>query len=392
MRLLHTSDWHVGRAVRGRSRAAEHEAVLAEIAGIADSHDVDAVLVGGDLFDTAAPSPESERIVYRALLDLAGPRGGERGRRGRDVVVIAGNHDSPHRLGAVRPLLDLGAVHLLASPSRPDDGGVLDLVIGDETARIALVPFPSQRTIVLADDLMTGHAAEANQQYAERVKRVLAALCDGFGADTINIVLAHLMVAGGAMGGGERSAHTVFDYWVPTTAFPATAHYVALGHLHRAQSLDGPCPVRYCGSPLQLDFGESGDAKSVTIIEAHPGQPARIDTVPLRSGRDLRTIIGTLAELAGLVDTTGDDHLRVVVREAPRAGLADDVRALFPDAVDVAVEASAVAEATGPRSDRVGRAPTELFAEYLAERGVDDDRLTALFAELLDDDASAPAG
>ena len=90
VRVLHTSDWHVGKAIRGRSRAAEHQAVLAEIAGVAEREDVDLVIVAGDLFDTAAPTPEAERIVYRALLDLAAG--------GRPVVVVAGNHDSAARL------------------------------------------------------------------------------------------------------------------------------------------------------------------------------------------------------------------------------------------------------------------------------------------------------
>ncbi len=380
MRFLHTSDWHVGRAIRGRSRAGEHEAVLAEIAAIADERQVDVVLVGGDLFDNAAPTAESERIVYKALLDLASG--------GRQVVVIAGNHDNPNRLAAVRPLLDLGAVHLAATLAPPDDGGVLELDVGGEQARIALVPFPSQRYIVHVDDLMTGHAAEATGQYAERVRRVLAALCAGFDSGSVNIVLAHLMVSGGTLGGGERSAHTIFDYWVPAAAFPATAHYVALGHLHRAQAIDGPCPLRYCGSPLQLDFGETKDDKSVAIIDAHPGAPAKVETVALANGRRLRTIGGSLDVLAGLAGTTGDDHLRVVVDERPRAGLADEVRALFPDAVDVTVVAAETGTAgTVSPGDRLGKAPTELFAEYLAERGVDDPRLTALFGELLEADA-----
>src|SRR6516165_5414639 len=102
MKFLHTADWHVGRTIRGRSRADEHEAVLAELASIARDHEVDAVLVCGDVFDTAAPTPESERIAYRALLDLASD--------GTKVVVIAGNHDSDRRWEAVQPLLELGEI------------------------------------------------------------------------------------------------------------------------------------------------------------------------------------------------------------------------------------------------------------------------------------------
>jgi DNA repair protein SbcD/Mre11 len=121
MRILHTSDWHVGRTIRGRSRADEHRAVLAEIAQIAHDREVDLILVAGDQFDTGAPSAAAEAIVYRALLDLADT--------GAHVLVLAGNHDNPRRWAAVRPLLALGNVHLADQIARPDAGGVLDLAV-----------------------------------------------------------------------------------------------------------------------------------------------------------------------------------------------------------------------------------------------------------------------
>lgn len=375
MRILHTSDWHVGKTLRGRSRAAEHEAVFAEMAELADRESVDLVLVVGDLFDTAAPTPESERIVYRALLDLA--------RGGRPVVVVAGNHDNPVRLGAVRPLLDLGHVHVQPALAPPSEGGVLDLDAGGERARIALLPFVSQRHIVGADDLMRLEAGEQSGRYAERVRRVIGALTEGFGTDTVNLVAGHLFLTGGALGGGERSAHTIFDYAVSATAFPAGVHYGALGHLHRSQRIEGPCPLWYCGSPLQLDFGETADAKAVHLVDARPGAPAAVRVVPLTAGRRLRTIEGSLAELEPLAGTTGDDFLRVVVRERPRPGLADDVRALFAEAVDVVVARQDDVASAAPTA-RLGRSPRELFAEYLAEQAAADDSLLALFDELLE--------
>ena len=141
--LLHTSDWHVGKAIRGASRADEHRAVLAEIADLAASNEVDVVLVAGDLFDSATPSPESEQIVYEALLALA--------RTGATVAVIAGNHDNARGLRAVAPLLALGNVHLVAEPQRPDDGGVWSITTRDGTpVRIAMLPFVSKRGIVRA--------------------------------------------------------------------------------------------------------------------------------------------------------------------------------------------------------------------------------------------------
>lgn len=375
MRFLHTGDWHVGKTLRGRSRADEHRAVLAEIADIADDRKVDTVLVAGDLFDTAAPGPESEEIVYEVLLRLA---------RDRTVVVIAGNHDNPNRFHAVRPLLGLGNVIALPRVARPNDGGVVEVAAkSGERARIVLLPFVSQRGIVKAEELMSQDADEHAGAYAERLGKVLTELCATADSDAVNLVLAHAMVHGGTMGGGERSAHTVFQYSIPTAAFPRDYHYVALGHLHRAQQLGDQPPICYSGSPLQLDFAETEDAKSVNVVEANPGQPAKVEQVPLSSGRRLRRVTGSMVALAELADAAGDDFLLVEVQELPRSGLADDVRELLPNAVEVRVR-TPEGGADEPRSHG-GRAPQELFHDYLADLGASSESVEALFGELLED-------
>jgi DNA repair protein SbcD/Mre11 len=378
MRVLHTSDWHVGKALRGRSRATEHDAVLGEIAGIARREAVDLVIVAGDLFDSATPSPEAERIVYRGLLDLA--------EGGRPVIVVAGNHDSAQRLGAVAPLSEASGIHVAAAVRPPGDGGVVEVAAGGERAQVALLPFPSQRYVVTADLLLSGDAADAHAAYADRVVRILATLTERFRADTINLVVAHLMVMGGTMGGGERGAHTVFDYWVPATAFPASAQYVALGHLHRRQQLAGPAPLHYCGSPLQLDFGETANDPAVNLVDVRPGMPADVRTVVLTAGRRLRTLRGTLADVVAGAGDASDDHLRVVLDEPARAGLADEVRSRLPNTVEV-VLAPPHDAGSPPTSDpdRLRRTPHDLLIEYLSEHDAHDERVVALFDELAED-------
>ncbi len=377
MRILHTSDWHVGRTIRGRSRAEEHRDVLTEIVEIAADRRVDLVLVAGDLFDTAAPSAEAERIVYRALLDLA---------EVAPVVAIAGNHDHPGRLRAVTPLLELGRVTMAATLARPDEGGVVDVVTErGETARLALVPFVSRRAIVRAADLMEGEASEHEGTYAARLQRIIAHLVGEPDLDVVNVVVAHLTVVGATPGGGERRAHTVLDYPIPAGAFPGGLSYVALGHFHRAQRIPAASTVWYSGSPLQLDFGEAGHTKAVLLVEAAPGVPARVEEVPLTSGRRLVHLVGTLEEVIEAGRGLDDAYLRVELDEPARAGLADEVRAELPDAVEVTLtpERREHRPAGGPT--RVGRTPVELFAEYLDAREARDERVEALFAELLGD-------
>lgn len=369
MKFLHTADWHVGRTIRGRSREDEHRQVLGEIAAIAASEQVDLVLVAGDIFDTASPGPASEEIVYRALLDLAAVA---------PVLMIAGNHDHPGRLRAVAPLLSLGRVTVGAGIVRPADGGVVHLA--ELGVRLALIPFITKRGIIKVEEILHFDATQRIGEYAERVTAVIAALTAEMTSDTVNLVLAHLMVAGGETGGGERTAH-LFDYAVPALSFPGHLSYVALGHLHRPQKVAAPNPIWYAGSPLQLDFGEGEDEKAVLVVEAEPGLPAIVTPHRLQGGRRLRTLRGTLAEIEAMAPQVGGDYLRVELDESARAGLAEQVRSILPEAVEVRLVAPAAAGETDyPR--RLGRDPGELFREYLQVRKVDDRRLEVLFDEL----------
>lgn len=385
MRILHTSDWHVGKALRGRDRSDEHAAVLNEITSIARDRAVDLVIVAGDLFDSAAPTPEAERIVYRALLDLEAVA---------PVVVVSGNHDNDRRLAAVEPLLRLGRITTRAMLAKPDAGGVIEVA----GARIAMLPWISQRHIVRAAELMAMDPDQHAGMFAERLADIVRTLTFGFGSDTVNVIAGHAMISGGMLGGGERLAHTIFEYCLSATAFPASAHYVALGHLHRAQQLGNQPPVWYCGSPLQLDFGEVDDAKCVLIAEATPATPAAVEQVRLTAGRKLVTIRGTLDQLRAQADTGDESWLKVFIQEEARAGLADDVRELFGErCVDVVIDVHADREMGIEPRGHEGRSPGELFREYLGEKKAQDERVMALFDQLLEEelgkesDAPAPA-
>lgn len=369
MRLLHTSDWHVGRKIRGRSRAEEHRAVLAEIVEIAGEERIDVTLVAGDLFDISSPSPEDEAIVYRALLDLAevGP-----------VVVVGGNHDNAARLEAVKPLLDLGRISVVARPARPDDGG---LILFDSLGlSIAALPFISQRGIVKVVDLMELDPDQQAQGYEGRLRRIIEGLTEGMGPDRVNVVAGHLTVYGADSGGGERDAH-IFGYAIPPQAFPGSLSYVALGHLHRQQRVPASAPVWYSGSPLQLDFGEVSDSKGVLVVDVEPGKPASVAPRPLVTGTKLVQLRGTLEQVMERAPEVEGAYVKVILDEKARAGLNEEVRELIPGAVDVIVSRP---EQQGPKAEarRTGRSPAELFETYLASHGVDDSEVVALFREL----------
>src|SRR5512139_3896424 len=174
MKILHTADWHVGKILKNRPRFEEHQRVLADLVRIADDEDVDVVIVAGDLFETATPSPQAQALVMRTLMALR--------RDGRHVVALAGNHDNQRLVDDVyRPVLGELGIHVVGSPKRPDRGGTRTLrTRSGEQARIAVLPFLSYRFAVRAAEVVLHEAAEHSLDYARHVQAIVAALAAEF--------------------------------------------------------------------------------------------------------------------------------------------------------------------------------------------------------------------
>ena len=383
MRILHTSDWHVGKVLKGRTRHEEHIKVLAQVVEIARTEQPDLIIVAGDLYDTAAPSPDATRVVTRALSALR--------QTGAHVVAIGGNHDNGAALDALRPWADAAGVILRGSVrDNPDELLITGTTEGGDRWQLVTLPFLSQRYAIRAAEMYELTAAEASQTYADHIARLIARLSERFAEPgVVNLLTAHLTVVGASTGGGERDAHTVMGYAVPATVFPANAHYVALGHLHRSQQVIGPCPVRYCGSPLAIDFGEEENICSVAIVDVSADKAARVRDVPVTAARTLRTVRGSLDQLATV--KLPDAWLRVFVREAPRVGLREDVQELLPNALEVRIDPDMMPDRKGAQmAQRAGRSPRQLFSDYLDSRGTGEDGVRELFDELYDEVSSNP--
>ena len=360
MRFLHTADWHVGKTLRGRSRLDEFAAALEEIAGIARDRRVDAVLIAGDVFDSPAPPAEAEKLVYDFLARLLPER--------IACVLIAGNHDHPRKLGALAELLEGLRIFVRVDVRPPDQGGVVRVPSrdGSQEACVAVLPFVPERRIVDACQLL-GPEHEWYEEYARRLEQVLARLTAGFTPETVNLVVGHLLISGARVGTGERPLHLGEVYGVNAQQLPANAQYIALGHLHRPQELMAPSRTFYSGSILELDFGETEQGKRVVVVDAMPGKPASIESVPLAAGRRLRDVTGTLAELLALTGATGDDYLRVGVKvDGPVPGVAEQVREVLPNALDVRLLYERVQPA--PVAVTQGLGPGELFDEFYKRR------------------------
>jgi exonuclease SbcD len=355
MRLLHTSDWHIGKPF-AVNRLAEQEAVLTEIVQIATGNQVDCVLVCGDVFDSRAPSAEAEKVVFTFFADLV--------KRGIAALIIGGNHDHPKRLAALRRLLDPLRILIRPEPARPEEGGLVEFAAGGEVALIAALPFVSERHIVDACTMM-GPEEHWYGEYGENVSAMMSLLARSFSANTINIVMAHLFAFGAETSGSEWAIHTALPYAISPARFPTTAQYIALGHLHRPQEVAAsPVPCQYAGAPLQLDFGEQGQRKRVVLVEAKAGRPVHTESIPLTAGRNLRVLEGRMDEIERKAGEFGDDYLRVtVITDGPVPGLAERVRACLPNALYIHTK-SAVAREIPAVPSRAQAKPQELFQDF----------------------------
>ncbi|WP_028983996.1 exonuclease SbcCD subunit D [Sporolactobacillus terrae] len=278
MRLMHTADWHLGRTLEGRSREEEQEHVMDEICTIADDAHVDAVLMAGDVFDTVNPPAASEALFYETALRLS-----NNGKR--PVLIIAGNHDSPERLEASRPLAGRQGITIIGKPVLKPL--MVPIVTTGETLVLGSIPYPSESR--LNECLSERNDEESiKTAYNDRLAELFQQHAAAFKKDTVNMLMTHLFAAGGKESDSERPIQVGGAYTVHPSAFPKSAQYVALGHLHRPQTLaDSAVSARYAGAPLAYSFSEAGHAKSVTILDASPGTPIAMEHVELSSGRPL---------------------------------------------------------------------------------------------------------
>ncbi|MCL1631070.1 exonuclease SbcCD subunit D [Sporolactobacillus sp. CPB3-1] len=278
MRLLHTADWHLGRRLEGRSREEEQEQVMDELCAIADDERVDVILMAGDVFDTVNPPASSEALFYETAQRLSS--GGR-----RPVLVIAGNHDSPERLEAPGPLAGRQGITIIGKPvSQPVTVPVLSQ---NEKLVLSCVPYPSESR--LNECLSTVNDEELIKlAYNDRLAELFNWHARSFEKEAVNLLMTHLFAAGGKESDSERPIQVGGAYTVHPNIFPPKAQYVALGHLHRPQTLKNTSvPVRYAGSPLAYSFSEAGSSKSVTIIDVSPEQQCSIREIELKSGRPL---------------------------------------------------------------------------------------------------------
>lgn len=357
MKILHTSDWHIGRTFHGVDLLADQAAALTAIADLVAAEGIDVVVVPGDIYDRAVPSADAVLVCNKGLEAIRSA--------GAIIVATSGNHDSPARLGAGAAFAGAGGLHLMTRVANVGNPVVID----DEFGPVAFYGIPYLEPETTRIELDTPSARTHAEVLGAAMGRVTSDLHDRrrSGEGVRSIVLAHAFVVGGEATGSERSISVGGVETAPAAAFDGV-DYVALGHLHSPQTLTER--VRYSGSPLPYSFGERSHRKAVWVVELDANGLSSVDRVDLPVVRGLSQIEGTVEEL--LVDErfaeAENDYVSAVLTDAVRP--VDAMRALhtrFPHAIHL--EWKRPADDSGMRyRDRVrGRSDSDIMASFVTD-------------------------
>ncbi|MEO9332835.1 MAG: exonuclease subunit SbcD [Pseudomonas sp.] len=299
MRILHTSDWHLGQHFMGKTRQAEHQAFCAWLLAQVRSHAVDVLLIAGDVFDTGAPPSYAREQYYRLVVELRDA--------GCALVVLGGNHDSPAMLGESRSLLAQLGTRVVpgVGVDLAEQVQVLHDREGVPGAILCAVPFIRPRDVTASQ---AGQSAQDKQQSLQQAiaehYRALHELAqrkrDELGLALPIIATGHLTTVGASASESVREIYVGSLEAFPTSAFPP-ADYIALGHIHRPQKVGGLEHIRYSGSPIALSFDEARQQKEVLLLDFDAAALQSITPLPVPVFQPMASLRGSLKELAGAI-------------------------------------------------------------------------------------------
>lgn len=410
MKILHTADWHLGKRLEQFSRLEEQREVLNEICEIAEQEAVDVVIVAGDLFDNFNPSSEAQQLLYSTLNRLSAYGS-------RAVVAIAGNHDCPERIDAPDSLARELGILFVGFPNaeiqsfqtnngliatKTDRGFVeLKLPKNDTPLRLILTPYANETRLrtFLGVEKTEENLRQLLQQHWQQLADTY---CDQKG---VNILVTHLYVMKKddqnppEEPDDERSIlHIGGAQAIYTENFPTQIQYVALGHLHRYQSVSKqPCPVVYSSSPLAYSFSEANQTKNVVIIEAQAGQPVMYRTVVLNKGKKLlRARFENIDEAVLWLTENTDALVQITVVADSFIAAADKKRLMEAHTGLMPIIPEIRSKKTTQQSqqqvaDLQTQSMEELFVEYFQNKNTQSpsESLMALFREVLAVDQDA---
>ena len=299
MRILHSSDWHLGQHFMGKTRQTEHQAFLAWLIEQVKTHAVDAVLVAGDIFDTGAPPSYARELYNHFIVELR--------QSGAELLVLGGNHDSVAMLGESKTLLAQLNTRVIPSVCAELNEQVLVLHTraGQPGAILCAIPFIRPRDVLFSQAGESAQAKQQNlqsaiQQHYQQLYALACARRDELGGTLPIIATGHLTTVGASASESVREIYVGSLEAFPTSAFPPAA-YIALGHIHRPQKVGGLEHIRYCGSPIPLSFDEAKQQKEVLLVDVNNDGLQHVTALPVPRFQPLLSLRGSLNELPAAI-------------------------------------------------------------------------------------------
>ena len=289
MNLLHTSDWHLGHRLHEQLQQFEQEKFLEWLIEVIKEQNIDILLVSGDIFDTGYPSAQSLEMFYGFLARVY------KHTDCQHIVMTAGNHDAPGTLNAPNEFVRNFSIHLVGKATEDVNDEILEFDINGEKLVVAAVPFLRDR------DIRRAIAGENAEEIETRYKKALTnhynaianAIEKQYPANNIFVVaMGHLFAVGGQPSESEHRIYVGGLGDITASDFPRLFQYVALGHLHRPQTVNGKPHIRYSGSPVALSFDEAGSPKKVVTIETQNAKLSALNEIEVPVFRSLFTIKG----------------------------------------------------------------------------------------------------
>lgn len=399
MRLIHTADWHLGQYFFTKSRAPEHQAFLRWLIEQVEQHQVDGVIVAGDIFDTGSPPSYARELYNRFVVELQ--------RTGCQLIILAGNHDSVATLNESRELLSCLNTKVIATVS--DDLSQQIMVFnnrnGQPGAIVCAVPFLRPRDLLASQAGQSGNDKQLALQ--EAIAAHYASLYQAALAERERLGVALPIIATGHLTTvGVTTSDSVRDIYIGTLdAFPAQAFppadYVALGHIHRAQCVAKSQHIRYSGSPIALSFDELNSPKSVYLLEFSQNALSTVDALPVPTYQPMQMIKGTLADieqqLAAFAGKEDDKTVWLDIEVATQDYLSDIQRRIQALTADLPVEVVLLRRSKEQRQNSLQQqeketltelSVSEVFERRLAQENSDTenrhDRMRTLFAQIVE--------
>lgn len=375
MRLLHTADWHVGSTLAGLDRLDEAGKLLDELFVAAQTEQVDAVLVAGDIFDNPMPGNLSQKLVFDFFARLSGAR--------IRAIVLAGNHDGQVFVPS-KSLLSLGTATVFEKPSA-DQYSVAFRSKADEPVVVTALPYPHERVGMK----LNGVDSDVHGDYAANVSNLIRWYAGRMNPADLNIFAAHLMIAGAQLTDTERPMSVSPFFAVPAQSLPSQTMYNALGHVHKHQQLVGaPARSEYAGSIFRVNFSEEGTAKGFNLVDADTRGNLTVRFCELASAVELHNVDCTVLDWAERLEkyrNRGYTKARVHADDPP-FNLQGEIRAACPWVVKVEFLRSTVQQTTRPTIEALASTSLETVQTmYHAFNGETTDEVLTVVGQLFEE-------